>query len=75
VDLVFSPRKITVIEWAERFADLLPESCLEVRLSHVSAHRRRIAVQPVGARAQAIVTQLQTSAMASKEQRDEISGD
>lgn len=71
VDLVLSPRKITVIEWAERFAGLLPEHRLEVRLSHVSVARRRIAVQPVGERAKAIIAQLP----AAKAQGDEISGD
>ena len=42
VDLIFSPHKITLIEWAERFAELLPEDHLRVHLSHVSANRRRL---------------------------------
>lgn len=46
LDLIFSPAKVTVIEWAERFSDLLPEAHLEVRLSHVSTNRRRIVVVP-----------------------------
>jgi len=82
LDLVLSAGKITVIEWAERFAGLLPEPRLEVRLHHVSAARRRIAVQPVGERAKAMVAQLQTSQSkpetpetAATEQSDEISRD
>lgn len=42
VDLLFSPRKITVIEWAERFTDVLPSEYLAIRFEHVSTNRRRI---------------------------------
>jgi tRNA threonylcarbamoyladenosine biosynthesis protein TsaE len=48
LDLVFSPGKITLIEWAERFTGVLPEDRLEVRLEHVSTNRRRIALVPFG---------------------------
>ena len=58
-DLLFSRHKITVIEWAERFEGLLPEGCLQVRLSHVSTNRRRIAVSATGPRATEIVARLQ----------------
>ena len=90
VELIFSPQKITVIEWADRFESLLPEQYVEARLSHVSAHRRRIVLRPVGERARTIVTQLQTkmadirlqpsgtgptSEDETKAQGDEISGD
>ena len=51
IELIFSPSKITLIEWAERFADLLPEERLELHLSHVSTNRRKIALVPFGARA------------------------
>ena len=51
IELIFSPAKITLIEWAERFADLLPEERLELHLSHVSTNRRTIALVPYGARA------------------------
>ena len=56
LDTVFSPQKITVIEWAERFAGLLPPEVLEVRLAHVSANRRRISIESSGPRAREIVT-------------------
>ena len=42
IELIFSPHKITMIEWAERFAGLLPDERLEVHLEHVSTNRRRI---------------------------------
>lgn len=51
VDLIFSRNKITLIEWAERFAELLPNDRLELHLRHVSANRRAIALAPFGARA------------------------
>ena len=61
MDLLFSPRKITVIEWADRFVGLLPSEYVEVRLSHVSTNRRRVQIVPVGAHAQEIVTQLRNA--------------
>jgi tRNA threonylcarbamoyladenosine biosynthesis protein TsaE len=69
LDLLFSPQKITVIEWAERFAGMLPEDHLDVRLHHVSTNRRRLSLVPSGARAGEIVAQLQTGP------RDEAAGD
>ena len=51
LELLFAPRKITLIEWAERFADVLPDERLDVHLSHVSTNRRRLSLLPRGARA------------------------
>ena len=51
IDLIFSRNTITLIEWAERFAELLPDARLELHLSHVSTNRRHIALVPFGARA------------------------
>ena len=50
LDLIFSPHKITVIEWAERFTTLLPEEMLDVQLAHVSTNRRRLVFSALGAR-------------------------
>lgn len=55
VELIFSPQKITLIEWAERFAGLLPEHHLRVQLSHVSTNRRRLQLVPSGTRAAELV--------------------
>ena len=52
LDLLFSPRKITLIEWAERFANLLPDDRLDIHLSHLSTNRRQLKLMPRGARAQ-----------------------
>ena len=59
LELLFAPHKVTLIEWAERFAGLLPEDHLQIHLSHVSANRRRLSFAPAGDRAAAIVAQLQ----------------
>ena len=58
LDLMFAPHKITVIEWAERFAGLLPEDVLEAHLSHLSTNRRRITLQATGPRSMELVRQL-----------------
>lgn len=50
VELIFAPSKVTVIEWAERFAGLLPDERLEVHLTHVSTNRRRLALTANGDR-------------------------
>ena len=47
-DLIFSPSKVTLIEWAERFEGLLPPAHVALRLSHVSTNRRRILLEAVG---------------------------
>ena len=62
LDFVFSEHKVTVIEWAERFAGLLPADYLQVYLSHVSANRRRLKAVGSSARGQRIISQLQLSA-------------
>ena len=65
VELIFSPHKITVIEWAERFEGLLPDDRLELHLEHLSANRRRISARATGARSQQMLTQLQRAAAAA----------
>jgi tRNA threonylcarbamoyladenosine biosynthesis protein TsaE len=61
LELIFSPGSITLIEWAERFAGLLPEDRLEVRLEHVSTNRRRISLVPFGPRMTERVAELHRS--------------
>lgn len=58
IDLIFSPRKITLIEWADRVGELLPPGTIFVELSHVSKEKRAITVSGEGARAAAILTEL-----------------
>lgn len=61
VDLMFSPHKITLIEWAERFTGLLPNDVVTVQLTHVSTNRRRLTLHSTGPRSQAIVAALHPS--------------
>lgn len=76
LDLIFSPHKVTVIEWADRFEGLLPESVLQVRMSHVSTNRRRITLCPIGPRAAEIMTQLQARAVTeAPAEHDATTGD
>ena len=58
LDLLFSPQKVTVIEWAERFEGLLPEDRVELLLAHVSANRRRLSANGTGARSHEVIAQL-----------------
>ena len=58
VEQVFSPSKITVIEWAERFESLLPESTLVVRMEHVGSRQRRIRLEPATERAKELIAKL-----------------
>ena len=57
LEFMFSPRRVTLIEWAERFDGLLPPDHLEVRLEHVSTNRRRLTLVAHGARAGAMAAQ------------------
>jgi len=52
----------TVIEWADRVADILPEARLDVQLEHVDEHTRRTAFRPLGLRATALLGALRASA-------------
>jgi len=62
LDLMFSPQKITVIEWAERFEGLLPEDAVTLQLAHVSANRRRITVSGTGLRSRDVMTKVSSDA-------------
>ena len=59
VDLIFSPHKITLIEWAERFADLLPEYHIELRLTHKTTNRRAITAIGHGSRSAQLIVELE----------------
>ncbi len=61
LDLIFSPLKITLIEWAERFADLLPADHLRIDLDHVSTNRRRLRVSATGSRSTEILLALRAA--------------
>jgi tRNA threonylcarbamoyladenosine biosynthesis protein TsaE len=50
LEWVFSPKKVTVIEWADRLSGCLPEDYLEIRMAHKSSHQRSIAIVSHGNR-------------------------
>ena len=58
MDWVFDPKKVTVLEWADRVADSLPADYLELRFSHRTANQRAISVIGHGARSQRLVEEL-----------------
>lgn len=58
VEWLFDPKKITVIEWADRIADSLPEEHLELRFAHKTTNQRAISVGAHGSRATQIAEQL-----------------
>ena len=62
VELIFSPSKVTVIEWAERFAGVLPDERLEIHLTHVSTNRRRLMLTANGECGREVLETLRTEA-------------
>jgi tRNA A37 threonylcarbamoyladenosine biosynthesis protein TsaE len=86
LELIFDPDKVTVVEWAERFGDLLPAESLSVRLEFVSTKRRRIRIDDAGekavnaiAEAKAAVARLPASGKSedggSAQETGDVSGD
>jgi len=42
---IFDRRAVVLIEWGERFPELMPEGCVEIRLSATGENSREIEVQ------------------------------
>jgi tRNA threonylcarbamoyladenosine biosynthesis protein TsaE len=61
MEWLFSPRKVTVMEWAERLADCLPEDHLHIEMTHKSAHQRAIRLTARGPRSAAIIEALRAA--------------
>ncbi len=51
-DWLFSPHKVTVIEWADRVGTWLPDDALVVRVAHKSTNQRSVTCEGRSARAQ-----------------------
>ena len=75
LDLIFSPRRVTMVEWAERFEGLLPERRLAVHLEHVSANRRRLRIDALGEWPAEQVVELRTALESPEETEHADSGD
>ena len=50
LDWIFSPTKVTVMEWVERFAACMPEDWLELELTHKSTNQRALRAMAHGPR-------------------------
>ena len=57
---VFAPTKVTVIEWADRFARCLPEDHLELQFAHRSTNQRALTLIAHGQNAQRVLTALES---------------
>lgn len=45
-DELHAPHGMVVVEWADRFPELLPPGCTRVRLAHTAAGQRSIEIEP-----------------------------
>lgn len=45
-DEMESPGGLVVVEWADRFPELIPDGAVQVRIEHAGEGRRRIAIVP-----------------------------
>ena len=59
LEWLFSPKRVTVIEWADRVADCLPPEYVELRFAHKTTNQRTIAAVAHGARAAQLIAELQ----------------
>ncbi len=65
LDWVFSPHKITVIEWGDLVRECLPDDVLELQLAHKSANQRTIRAIAHGPRSQQVAEAWRQAAGAS----------
>ena len=61
VEWMFSPRKVTVIEWADRIQACWPEDVLTVHLAHKSTHQRTLSFRSTGSRSQQVLDALRVA--------------
>ena len=61
VDWLFSPKRVTVIEWADRLSAVLPSDYLELRFAHKTTNHRSIHLTAHGDRARAVLNALETT--------------
>ncbi len=61
VEWMFSPKKVTVIEWANRVTTCLPEDYLEIRMTHKTTSHRTIHVIALGSKSHQVLDQLRNA--------------
>ncbi|MBI3088067.1 MAG: tRNA (adenosine(37)-N6)-threonylcarbamoyltransferase complex ATPase subunit type 1 TsaE [Candidatus Omnitrophica bacterium] len=59
LEWLFSPKRITVIEWADRVADCLPPEYMELRFAYKTTNQRTVSAVAHGARAAQIISEIQ----------------
>ena len=60
VDELFFGDGVTIVEWADRIAAMLPDDRLDVRLAHGDGSDRHLTIEPHGSRYQRLLEQLGT---------------
>jgi tRNA threonylcarbamoyladenosine biosynthesis protein TsaE len=58
IEEMFASDAITIIEWADRVAEVFPEEYLRVEIDVTGESSRRITVQSIGNRLKKVVTEL-----------------
>ena len=58
---------VTVIEWPDRAGEDLPPDRVDVRLEHVAETKRRVRIEPTGARSRQLVGALRDDAFGEKQ--------
>ena len=71
VEQLIHPDKITVIEWAERLTELLPDQRIDIQMEHISTNRRRITLIGQGARGSQLHASLAPTVQAPPESSSE----
>ena len=61
VDWIFSPTKVTVLEWSERFAGCLPDDYLEITLTHKTTNQRALRATAHGPRSATLLQSWQAA--------------
>ena len=74
-ELFFSRRKVTVVEWAERIAQILPECALTLTLEHVTTNRRRITACANGPRGDVVLSAWRQAAAEMQPEAPEVLAD
>jgi len=58
LEWMFSPKRITVVEWADRFERCLPDDYLEIQIAHRTTNQRTIRATGHGPRSVQVVEEL-----------------
>jgi len=74
VEELFESDGLTIIEWAERVADALPDDYLQIEIEVTGQTARRFTVRPIGGRYEPVIAELQEALAALGASGVEIRG-